>query len=237
MKENAIRKINITGKVAYIISIVLRVAVGIGALLLLIATIALRSLPEDFIKMNFGGDVRVSVDTSSIGEPMTPQDAADVEKVFDELNANGTLSIGDTGMESLEASVDGDIINVLAHKAGDGYVSLKTFSSITLVGFLTCIATFVALTFIGIFFNRLKNCQTPFEDNVITSLRNAAFSLIPFAFLSSLTNSISNAIVSGNYHISFTLDFAVVVVILLILALTFIFKYGAMLQQESDETL
>jgi len=37
--------------------------------------------------------------------------------------------------------------------------------------------------------------------------------------------------------ITFGIDFGVVLIILIVFALVYIFKYGAVLQQESDETL
>ncbi len=237
MKENAIKRINTTGKVAYIISIVLRALVGVGAVLSLIGAIALCVLPEDAIKMKLGGDVSVTVDSTLLDDPITEQEAIEIEKEVDRLNEGGRLSLGNTRMEAIEASVEGNIINIQVHSADDGYTSLKDISNIIIIGFITCVAAFIALTFIGLFFKKLKNCQSPFENDVIIGLRNAAISIIPFAFLSSLTESVSNAIITGSYQVSFTLDFAVIIVVLLILALTFIFKYGAMLQQESDETL
>ena len=64
-----------------------------------------------------------------------------------------------------------------------------------------------------------------------------AFSLIPWVFLSSLVNSVSNSITTGGPHVSLSINLGMILIILVIFALTLIFKYGAVLQQESDETL
>jgi len=42
---------------------------------------------------------------------------------------------------------------------------------------------------------------------------------------------------SGGIHLIFSIDLGVVLVVLIVLVLVSIFKYGAVLQQESDETL
>jgi len=42
---------------------------------------------------------------------------------------------------------------------------------------------------------------------------------------------------SGSSKVSLSINIAVVFTIVVIFALTYIFKYGAVLQQESDETL
>lgn len=61
--------------------------------------------------------------------------------------------------------------------------------------------------------------------------------MIPMAFVSSITNSVIQSISSNRIYLNWNVDLTVVIAILLVFAMAYIFKYGAMLQQESDETL
>jgi hypothetical protein len=82
-----------------------------------------------------------------------------------------------------------------------------------------------------------RDCETPFEDNVIKKMQNLAYSLIPWVFVSAATDSVVSSLTTNMVAITFGIDFGVVLIILIVFALVYIFKYGAVLQQESDETL
>ena len=68
-------------------------------------------------------------------------------------------------------------------------------------------------------------------------LKKVAIALIPMAFLSNLTTSVTDSIMSGNVNIVIGVDMTTVLLVLLVFMLSAIFSYGTMLQQESDETL
>ena len=65
-----------------------------------------------------------------------------------------------------------------------------------------------------------------------------AISLIPWTIISSMAESfVANLLNVGSFEFGISVDFNVVLVIVLIFVLVYIFKYGAVLQRESDETL
>jgi len=68
-------------------------------------------------------------------------------------------------------------------------------------------------------------------------LKKVAIALIPMAFLSNLTTSVTDSIMSGSVNIVIGVDMTTILLVLLIFMLAAIFSYGTMLQQESDETL
>lgn len=68
-------------------------------------------------------------------------------------------------------------------------------------------------------------------------MKNLAISLIPWVVLSNISDMFLQYIMTGNYNIALSINLKIVLVIVLIFALIYIFKYGAVLQQESDETL
>ena len=55
--------------------------------------------------------------------------------------------------------------------------------------------------------------------------------------LSGISENVIESALTGGKNMLFSVDLSTVLVILLIFALTYIFKYGAQLQTESDETL
>ncbi|MBQ5325201.1 MAG: hypothetical protein J6J58_07115, partial [Oscillospiraceae bacterium] len=62
-------------------------------------------------------------------------------------------------------------------------------------------------------------------------------SIIPMALLQSVTDSITNSMMTGDIDIVLGIDLMTVILVILIFLLATIFKYGTMLQKESDETL
>ena len=67
--------------------------------------------------------------------------------------------------------------------------------------------------------------------------QNLAYSLIPWAFFTTVSDGMVTGMMTGKTQFNVGVDLGMVLVIVIIFALTYIFKYGAVLQQESDETL
>ena len=121
----------------------------------------------------------------------------------------------------------------------------QTLNTISAHNLVYCVAiatismamTVVSLFFAGFLCKAFKNCNSPFEENVIKKMQQFAYSLIPWVILTSISNSMINSLVSGKFNVNVSIDLTMLLVVLIILALAYIFKYGAVLQQESDETL
>ena len=74
-------------------------------------------------------------------------------------------------------------------------------------------------------------------ENVIKKMRGFAYSLIPWVILNSTSRSMIDSLLNGKLNVQVSLDITMLIIVLIVLALVYIFQYGAMLQQESDETL
>ena len=83
----------------------------------------------------------------------------------------------------------------------------------------------------------LSVCETPFSGTVIDSMQKLSISLIPVFVYSLFKDSLIESLMYGEMSLGIEFDFFTVLMVVLVFLLTFIFKYGAMLQQESDETL
>ena len=82
----------------------------------------------------------------------------------------------------------------------------------------------------------MSTCETPFAEDVIKRMTTFANSLVPVAILSMITKGFWESFNSGNMF-DFNIDFGVVLLVAVVYVLVMIFKYGAELQQEADETL
>ena len=117
-------------------------------------------------------------------------------------------------------------------------MNLSILPMVFLAGASNVIMTLVTLFFVGFLCKAFRYCESPFEENVIKKMQNLAISLIPWTIISSIAdNFITNLINVGNFELGISIDIKVVLVIILIFVLVYIFKYGAVLQRESDETL
>ena len=95
----------------------------------------------------------------------------------------------------------------------------------------------VGIIFAGRLAKSFRDCESPFEERVIRRMKQFAYSLIPWAVLSSISGSLDQRLWMAGGGLSFDLNVGMIVVVLVILALAYIFQYGAILQRESDETL
>ncbi len=231
MKEQAIQKINKIGKVSSIITLVAKILVGIGLVASLIVAIICFVIPESMLKFNMDGEMTVEVDYSSLGLTMTEEE---IEAAQEELDVE--MISGGEEVEFSEVKITEDKITMFGEV--DAFsITMKDIAWIILLALVVLVMTFVTLFFVGSLCKAFRDCQSPFEENVTKKMQNLAISLIPWAIVSSVANSISNSLLNNKISINFTVDLGVILIVLIVFVLVYIFKYGAVLQQESDETL
>ena len=230
MKEETLRKINGLGKAGNVIARICRVFLIIGFVGILIGLVAMLVLPKDFVKVEIGTGVGVKVDLSRYGE-LSEEDQASarrgLEKALDETDKDVKI----TDFEVTASSVT-------LHLAKDE----MTFGPRSLIGILVVAlfyvaASYVSLWFLGTMCRAFRDCKSPFEENVIHRMKNFATSLIPWAVVSMTMDSITSEFAFSSNDFSIGINLGTVLLVLLILGLCRIFRYGAELQKEHDETL
>ena len=82
-----------------------------------------------------------------------------------------------------------------------------------------------------------RDCETPFTAEISETIKKLAIAIIPMAFFSNLSESVTNSAMSGKVNIVIGVDLMTILLVLLVFMLSRIFSYGTVLQQESDETL
>jgi len=234
MKTEIITKVNKIGKAGEIISNIGKVIISIGAIACLVAGIILTVLPDDMVMIHVDGKAAVEINMPMVGNNIVTSDGSNV--VIGSVSANGSLELngieyGIVGMTSTEKGF-------LMEAEADGYtLSFNQLTSTVYLAAVTCVVIWVAMHFISKLCKLFKECETPFTEEIVQALKKLAIALIPMAFLSNLTTSVTESIMTGNVNIVIGVDVTTILLVLLVFMLSAIFSYGTMLQQESDETL
>ena len=248
MKEQAIQKINKVGKISYIIAVIAKVFVIVGLVATLFTAVVCFMIPKDGVSFTMGGNMDLEIDFEAMGGQITAEDIAEAEAMAsgqDIRVENVQLGMVDGGFgfsvagqdyEPVDMKVEGNVMTILWQAPGTPF-SMRTIAVVCLLASLALIMTIVTITFVEKLCKAFRDCESPFEENVIKKMQNLAISLIPWSIISSITNSVKDSFLNGGVSVSLTVDLGVVLVVLIVLVLVYIFKYGAVLQQESDETL
>ncbi|MBO5302690.1 MAG: DUF2975 domain-containing protein [Lachnospiraceae bacterium] len=229
MKEQAIQKINKIGKISNVITLIAKILIGIAMVFTIIGSLICFLLPDSFVKVTTAGTMAVDVDFSALGIEIPAEELATFKQeaiadAGEEGYAEATAEFTETGMQ-----MTGEL---------EQYTfTIRDLAWIAVMGVVVLALTFITLFFVGGLCKAFRDCQSPFEDNVIKKMQNFAISLIPWSLVSMITSSITNTLMYNKTSIMFTIDFNILLIVLVVLVLVYIFKYGAVLQQESDETL
>lgn len=224
MKNENIRKINTLGKVSRILLIIMRVALIIGIVGCLIATFAFMSIPKtDVITADGTVSAQITVDCVQL-PPIFGGDI--IDDVLDIDKDDIDFALWGTDVEWLveENKVDNNLIYDIQGKFDVDNSSTVVWKTVRImaIGAVTCVVMLIAVIFGGKLAKALEICTSPFEENVLKSMKNFAFSLIPVAVFEIFWNGVS---------------LVIAVIVIAVIMFAFIFNYGAELQKESDETV
>lgn len=231
MKQEVVAKINKFGKIGEVIAQISRIFVILGAVILLAAGILMLAMPKDLFTLDYYVGMDMQVDLDAVGETITEDDMA-------ELEADAyTVTTSDTEMVivDVEADEEANTLNVKFASEPTNMFNATKIVIFILLQWLLLVVNFITITFIVKLCKEFKTCETPFSAGVIKRIKQVGFSLIPWCIMYPTAEAATNFMVSNNLNIS--IDIGMIIMVLVVLALAYIFQYGAMLQQESDETL
>ena len=232
MKAEIIAKVNQIGKVGLIITRICQVCLWIGVVACILSGIVLFFIPDDMIAIHMEHKATVEVNMPEIAGTLTE-------------NGKSNTTWGDVESSLKVDGMEYGVVDVRQTEKGveieadtDAYtIHFRSIANTVFLAAVYGVVCLVVMHFVGVVCKKFKECDTPFSDDIVTALRNLAISLIPMTVFSTLTESVMNSIITGNVNIVLGVDLTTVLMILLIILLYMIFRYGTMLQQESDETL
>ena len=236
MKNEIMSKVNKIGNAGQIIANIAKVVIAIGAIACLVSGIILMVLPDDMVVIHVDGKAAVEINMPMVGEQIVMDTGDGPTVAIGAVSTEGSLELNgvEYGVVGMTPTENGFLMEAEA----DSYT--LRFNQLTNVVFLAavnCAAMWVVMHFVAKLCKLFKECETPFTEEIVQMLKKVAIALIPMAFLSNLTTSVTDSIMSGNVNIVIGVDMTTVLLVLLVFMLSAIFSYGTMLQQESDETL
>lgn len=245
MKEAAIKKINTIGKFSYIAAVIAKAFVIVGLVVSILVAVICFAVFGDSMKAEVAGTVDIELDCEKFDITYEDimdgidEDGTEIKKQslsVGDSSGNMILSLSDEDFQTMNVEIKDDVLTAKLEAENCSF----TMKDVGVLLFVSCIAmimTIVTISFIEALCKEFRDCTSPFDGKVIKKMQNLAFSLIPWTIISSISNSFVDSFIKGGLQLEFNIDLGVVLVVLIVFVLVYFFKYGAVLQQESDETL
>ena len=232
-KETAAAKLNKFGRIAGTIATICQILFIIALVLSIIGSIACFVLPKNMLTISTTSQAGIHVNLDGLAQ-LTPQDEAAIQTSI--LDGNGSLDINGVDAEISDVTVSDNTIHMSTNSISTSF-GLTQIRIFVILGILTIITVLINLFFIKKLCKAFASCETPFSEEIISGMRKFAYSLIPWAIASMITEGIVTGLTNFSGDFNFHINIGVIFTIIIIFVLTYIFQYGAVLQQESDETL
>ena len=245
--NRSVNTINKAGKVGYIISIFLVIAaVNCMVFTAILAAAAIRVSDQNIkVRVSTGIDIESSGNFLEMLNSFIKIDG--VENLGDLVPEDGQTTIA--GKEGTGADIsldDRDFSEITVARKGNG-LTINTRANETVFSIkriIVCLVmTFVmfgtaafAMHCVKWLMKELKTCETPFCEVVIKKLSLFANSLIPVIIMNTVCDALWNSVGKGS-ELNFSVNLGSILLVAVIYILVVVFRYGAQLQQESDETL
>lgn len=238
--ENAIkRKVNRIGLAGQIISIILIVSMALSCLTCIVFGVVLAYMPEDLLSIHLSTDIDTTIRKTVFG------------KHFDEIAKS--ISQEQANNQDFGASIDCTDDELIMHvESGSIVFRLTKIVPALFVKMFYFALLLVVCIFLKRLSDKFRQCDTPFDNGVIHRMTIFAWVLLGGSILSHIALMASDILLVNaldfmsevslniNYSISmqeFSAGLPLVIIALIVLFLTMIFRYGAQLQKQSDETL
>lgn len=243
LKSNAIQRIRQMGKVGLIISRIFFVIMCIGVAGILLVTVVVAVLPDEFLRFGMDGEAWMEVDLPKVlmeTEGNTEEMAADLQKSLENGTLKGSIVMGNVGFQVSSVEQTSKGFRFFGTGSYNGFV--RHLTAVMVMALIYAVIVAVVLLFVCSLCKAFRDCASPFEDNVIRKMQHLAFSLLAwaaYAFVAGVVsvNLVGSSVSLGDGDVKLGVDPAILITSLIIFALAYVFKYGAVLQRESDETL
>ena len=230
-KDNTISKINKIGKAGRVLSKIAMIAIEIGCVATIVSGIIFLTIPKEDFMMKMGNEATLTVNTrSKMLGGLTGDATSDLPQ--------GSIDINGTDYSFTDVAInESDAIATYQLEGKDTVITPGRIAAVCFVG-----AAYLAIYAVLFFYVKklcksLEVCNSPFEEEIIKGIQNCAWVLIPWCVLGGLLEGILTTAFTSNIRTGFNISIPTAVVILLLFGLAYVFKYGAVLQTESDETL
>ncbi len=227
MKENYIGKINKMGKIGHTVAKICSVMISIAMVCCIVATMILAMVPRDSIMVTASHNAQIEMDMTHsimpnlVGIDTESDSSFELDGIkYDQFDITGTL-----GRQTVVA------------KSTPHTYSLKDMMWVMVCGAVMCLLLNISIKKVSVLFDFFRECETPFTIQTADAFKNIAISFVPVIVMGWILEAVMKKITTGVWDIVIGIDLTVVMIVVVILMMSEIFRYGAMLQTESDETL
>lgn len=236
MKEKAIAKINKVGHIGNIITKIAKICLIIGFVGLLIGEAVMLWMPSNLFNVTVSSTLEGSVNMPA-AEKMIH--VSDINKTVEEALKTGNASMEINDEDYIVADIKQVNDSVIFSGTGKSpkSVTVNNLRIASGLGLLLIACTYVLFLFICKLCTAIETCETPFGEEVIKSLNNFAYALVAYVIVEGTLSSLVTGLAFSTGSINIGINGTSILVALAVYVLTVIFKYGAILQKESDETL
>ncbi len=236
MKNSNIKKINTAGQVGYIISIILIVCTIIGMVTIGILTAGAIAIAKDNISVK----VQTNVNINSTGNFLEKINSfikfdgiEDLSALTEEAKEGIKINDSDIAELRVEEENGGLIINA---KTKEIKIEMNQVVTALILAFIMLLAITVSLYMVKALMKSLKECETPFSEDVIERMSRLGTCLVCVLVIYFVIGGLCSSLLTGIIDVP-TVNLESILLVAVIYILITVFKYGAGLQHESDETL
>ena len=236
MNNQSIKKINVAGTIGYVICILLIIAsIGCAAGVAIGTAGAIATRSEN-VRVNVSTDIDLKSDGDFFSKLNRFVKIDGVENLTDLISDDGKVfTPEDNDISEISVKKQNGGLAVKA-KLGEKDYSMNYIIFALVVAFSYLIVITVTLYKLKALMKALKECESPFTGNVVDRMSTFSKWLIPVAVLHILNSSAWNSL-GGDSSFGLTVNLGVVLLAAVVFILVSVFRYGADLQKESDETL
>lgn len=237
MKNSNINKINTAGLIGYIISIILIVCTITGMVVIGIFTAGAATISKDNINVK----VATNVDINSTGNFLGKLNSFIKVNGIEDLStltedAKEGIKLEDNDISELSVKEENGGLNIIA-KTNEITISMKKIIIALILSFIFLGVVTYALYMVKALMKSLRKCETSFSEEVIKNMTRFGTSLICVVVLKIIFGGFWSTLTVPGFIYNLNIDLSSILLVAVIYILIIVFKYGAGLQQESDETL
>ena len=233
-KEPILEKIRKFGTIGYRFSKIAMILSGVLLFVSLLATMIFAFVKRDAIVFRSSGEEIIEVSIS--GMPIKEEGLEEREQEIIDRGATFPNIRNDYVYRLTEIILDNDIVKIVGTTEEEVFDIQDT--SLMFFGLGVWLALeMVVLYYVIKICKFLSVCETPFHENMSMLLKNFNIALIVLTLYASFGDSLINSIAKGRFAVTMDINMISILAVAMVFGLSVIFKYGAMLQQESDETL
>ena len=237
MKSSSIKKINVAGTVGYVISILLIVCSIASMVMVGIGCAAAVAVSKDEISVKIHSDIDINSTGNFLDMLNKFVYVGGVDNIGDLLTEDGKeIEVNDKDISGISVAENAEGGLSVGVKTNEITFSIKRIVAALILSFVFLGAVTVALEMLKRLMKSLKSCETPFSQEIVSRMSRFAYSLIPVAVLNTVCSGIWPTVSHGAEY-DFTLNLGVIMLVAIIYLLVLVFRHGAQLQRESDETL